>query len=328
MKIRYAAFTKKGKLLAQRLQQKFGGEIRQDGVPLGEWAAEGFAGSDALVFVGAVGIAVRTVVPFVKAKTQDPAVVVIDECAHFSVPILSGHLGGANDLARQIAAFLDAVPVITTATDANGVFAVDEWARRQGCIVLSPEKIREVSSKVLAGKTIKICSDWAISGNPPSGVSVETSGRPDVRVTLENRAENTLLLIPRITVLGVGCRKNIPEEALEEAFAHFLAQASVWEQAICMVASIDLKQREPGLLEFCRRHGWPAKFYPAQFLADVPGEFSGSRFVKSVTGVDNVCERSAVLASGGTLYRKKWAENGVTMALAVKPFFPDWRWQL
>ena len=103
--------------------------------------ARQFAGSDALVFVGAVGIAVRAIAPHCQSKAQDPAVVVLDECGRFAVPILSGHLGGANDLARALAAVCGAVPVITTATDANGLFAVDEWAKAQGCAALEPERI-------------------------------------------------------------------------------------------------------------------------------------------------------------------------------------------
>ena len=97
---------------------------------------------DALIFVGAVGIAVRAIAPHCRNKAVDPAVVVLDECGHFAVPILSGHLGGANDLARALAAVCGAVPVITTATDANGVFAVDAWARHQNCAVLEPGRIK------------------------------------------------------------------------------------------------------------------------------------------------------------------------------------------
>ena len=88
---------------------------------------------------------------------------------------------------------------------------------------------------------------------------------------------------------------------------------------------IDLKKEEPGLAQFCKAHGWPITFYPADELRAVPGQFTPSAFVASVTGVDNVCERSAVKASGGTLLLPKTAGGGVTLALAVRPFAPDWR---
>ena len=135
----YIAFTARGLALAQQLAAACPGSVARggaDGVRLTDWTAAQFAQSDALIFVGAAGIAVRAIAPHCKSKTTDPAVVVVDECGRFAVPILSGHLGGANDLARAIAAVCGAVPVITTATDAHGIFAVDEWAKHQNCMVL------------------------------------------------------------------------------------------------------------------------------------------------------------------------------------------------
>lgn len=115
----YLAFTDTGFALAKRLAATLPGSVArcgQDGTSLAEWTGAQFVQSDALIFVGAAGIAVRAIAPHCKSKTTDPAVVVVDECGRFAVPILSGHLGGANDLARAIAAVCGAVPVITTAT--------------------------------------------------------------------------------------------------------------------------------------------------------------------------------------------------------------------
>mgnify|MGYP000757237686 CR=1 FL=1 len=135
----YLAFTSTGLALARRLADALPGSVDRcgsGGVSLAGWTALQFAQSDALVFVGAVGIAVRAIAPHCRSKASDPAVVVLDECGRFAVPVLSGHLGGANDLARALAAVCGAVPVITTATDAHGIFAVDEWAKHQNCTVL------------------------------------------------------------------------------------------------------------------------------------------------------------------------------------------------
>lgn len=120
----YLAFTETGLALAKRLAVSLPGSVArcgQNGASLAEWTSAQFVHSDALIFVGAVGIAVRAIAPHCRSKTTDPAVVVVDECGRFAVPILSGHLGGANDLARAIAAVCGAVPVITTATDAHGI---------------------------------------------------------------------------------------------------------------------------------------------------------------------------------------------------------------
>lgn len=327
--IELLAFTDKGQRLAETLAGALGGQAARCGCPLSlsQWTAEHFPRAGALVFVGAAGIAVRAIAPLVKSKTQDPAVVVVDEGAHWAVPVLSGHLGGANDLARRIAGICGAQAVITTATDVNGVFAVDEWARRQNCAVLRPEQIKRVSGGLLAGKPVGLHTDFPIAGNPPAGVTFCESKNCDFRLSLRSRGREVLQLVPRIAVLGVGCRKGSSRQALEEALERLLAKASVCPQAICAVASIDLKKEEPGLLSFCETHGWPLRTYPASALAAVQGNFTSSAFVQKITGVDNVCERSAVLASGGTLYSKKNAGNGVTMALALQPYAPDWRWQ-
>ena len=326
----YLAFTAKGLALAQKLAAAYPGSVarcgHEPGQPgLADWTARQFVGSDALVFVGAVGIAVRAIAPHCQSKAQDPAVVVLDECGRFAVPILSGHLGGANDLARALAAVCGAVPVITTATDANGVFAVDEWAKHQNCTVLEPERIKLVSGALLAGKTVQFASDWPIAGSPPAGLA-EDAAAPELALTL-CPAGDALHLVPRIGVLGVGCRRGTGADTLAEAFAAFCAQAGFTPQCIAAAASIDLKQNEAGLLAFCQSRGWPVEFFTAEQLRAAPGSFTPSAFVQSVTGVDNVCERSAVLAAGGTLVFHKYAHTGVTFALAVRPYAPDWRWQ-
>lgn len=330
MKLAYLSFTEKGRQLAARLAAALGGTAQRCGAScsLEAWTAAHFSQSDGLVYVGAAGIAVRAIAPHLKSKTTDPAVVVVDECARYAIPILSGHLGGANDLARAIGRVCGALPVLTTATDVNGVFAVDEWAKRQNCLVLNPEEIKTVSAKLLAGGTVTVQSSWPIAGQPPRNVCQTEDRGADVLLDIHPGTGEKLHLVPRIAVLGVGCKKNVSFQMLEAALAAFLDRTGVCEQAISAVASIDLKKDEPGLLDLCAAHGWPLKTYPAEQLREVEGQFTPSAFVKGVTGVDNVCERSAVLASGGTLCQGKTARDGITMALALAPYQPNWRWQV
>lgn len=323
------AFTDKGQHLAEKLAEALGGNASRSGHPLtlSQWTEKTFPRAEALVFVGAAGIAVRAIAPYVKSKTQDPAVVVVDEGAHWAVPVLSGHLGGANDLARRIAGICGAQAVITTATDVNGVFAVDEWSKRQNCVICHPEKIKTVSAALLAGQPVRLYSEFAVAGTPPEGVELSGEEQCDFRLSLHSGKRDVLHLVPRIAVLGVGCRKGTSAATLEAALEHLLETTVLPPQAICAVASIDLKKAEPGLLQFCAAHGWPLQTYPASALAAVQGNFTASTFVQKTTGVDNVCERAAVLAAGGRLYSKKNAGSGVTMALAVQPYAPDWRWK-
>ena len=326
----YIAFTDRGLALAQKLAAACPGSVAQcgaGGVRLAGWTAAQFAQSDALIFVGAVGIAVRAIAPYCHSKASDPAVVVLDEGGRFAIPLLSGHLGGANDLARRLASVCGAVPVITTATDGRGVFAVDEWAKHQNCAVAEPERIKLVSSALLAGETVRCCTDFPIQGTPPAGVVLtQNAAQADFSLTLTTAGE-ALHIVPRIAVLGVGCKRGTTAQRLEAAFTAFCAEHHLAPQGVTRAASIDLKKNEPGLAAFCQNHGWSMDFYTAAALRNAPGHFTASNFVQSITGVDNVCERAAVLASDGMLFIPKWARDGVTFAVALCVFAPDWRWK-
>ena len=328
MKIGIVAFSEKGFLLGARLAEYYASNscdvdvTRCKDGSLGVWTEAHFALDDALIFVGSAGIAVRAIAPHVKRKITDPAVVVVDELATYSISLLAGHLGGANELATEIAQLLDAIPVVTTATDLNGIFAVDNWAKKQGLIIVNPDRIKSVSSRLLAGETVKFKSNFPVEDAPPKGIEL-TDGPSDILVTWRTRGKTEALqLVPPVVTLGVGCKKDTDAEAIEAAFSLVLAKTSCHRAAVKRVCSIDLKANEPGILEFCRRHALPFHTFSASSLAEVPGKFSSSVFVKSVTGVDNVCERSAILGCGenGRLLTKKEAENGITMALAIEPY--------
>ena len=349
MKIRILSFTDRGETLARKLAGGLGG-LADRGISASEWTAAYFASCNALIFVGAAGIAVRSIAPHLKHKASDPAVVVVDEGGRYAIPILSGHLGGANDLAKEIGRLCGAVPVITTATDIEGRFTVDEWARRQKCAIPDPDRILGISSSILRGQTITVTSDWPITGECPPGVQTGPAG--NVRLSLTIDRSGALHLVPRIAVLGVGCKRDTCAEAIEKVFASFLEANSLSPLCITKVCSIDRKAHERGLLSFCEHHGWAFETFHAQALAEVPGSFTSSGFVMDTVGVDNVCERAAVLGcevsdidgtscgasvppedpqsdarSRGTLFIPKYARDGVTFALAVRPYAPDWRWQ-
>lgn len=329
MKLYYLAFSDRGMDLARALAAALGGETARCGAPLclDAWTAAHFQTGAGLIYVGAAGIAVRAIAPYIRDKSRDPAVVAVDEYGHFAVPLLSGHLGGANDLARSIARACGAVPAVTTATDAGGVFAVDAWARTQNCAVLDPAKIKTISGQLLAGGSVRLYSPWPIEGQPPAGIELTDGETCDVCLDVCSTHPDALRLVPRVAVLGVGCKAGVTRDALESALTAALDRTRLLPEAICAVASIDLKRNEPGLLDFCGAHGWPLTTYSAAALGQVPGEFTSSAFVQTVTGVDNVCERAAVLASGGFLRWKKMAGNGVTMAVALRPCRFTWRWR-
>lgn len=293
---------------------------------LSAWTASHFSSDDALLFVGSTGIAVRAIAAHVHAKTSDPAVLVMDEGGHWVVSLLSGHIGGANRLATVVAAAAGATPVITTATDNRGLWAVDTWATRAGLAIPDPRAIKAVSGKLLAGGTVRVWADEGVrlDGAPPTGVELtHDASEADVVVSpwaVPAAPQGALRLVPRCVSVGVGCRRNTPEAALERGWvgAAQLDGRTLDERAVVSVGSIDLKAHEPGLLEFCARRGWTLETWSAERLCQVPGSFTASAFVSSVTGVDNVCERAA-LVGGGRLVVPKRAGGGTTFALAQRP---------
>lgn len=283
-----------------------------------EFYAERFRQSDALVFVSSCGIAVRKIAPYVRDKKTDPAVVCVDELGSFSISLLSGHIGGANDLARFIADGIGALPVVTTATDINRKFSVDAWAARNGLTIGSMELAKAVSARILE-ETVPLHSDFPVKGPFPGGIAAGSEGDLGISVSWSTRSpfEKTLHLIPKCLHLGIGCRRGTPESAIREAVASVLRENAIAPEAVKAIASIDLKADEPGLLNYCASAGIVPVFYTAEQLLEVSGEFTSSAFVQSVTGVDNVCERSA-LAGADRLIVKKIACSGVTVAAAVE----------
>lgn len=295
------------------------------GTQLARFAQQAMVDCDLIAFVGAAGIAVRAVAPYLAGKAFDPAVLVIDEAGRFVIPILSGHLGGANALAQRLADGLGAQAVITTATDGRAAFAVDSWAAAHGCAVVDPQNIKHVSGALLRGETVGLRSDFPVCGRLPGQVSMDHAANSGFTVSFDTDAApfaHTLHLVPRIVFLGIGCRKGTDAQTIEQAAQAALDRAGVPWEAVRGAASIDRKKNEPGLLAFCAAHGLPLAVFSAETLQGIRGDFTSSDFVAHTVGVDNVCERAAVCAaSGGALLCRKSAQNGVTVALAQQ----DWR---
>jgi len=287
--------------------------------PCADFTGPVFHWADALVFVGAAGIAVRSIAPHVHDKRSDPAVLTVDELGKFVIPLLSGHIGGANALAKRLAGALNAVPVITTATDIHGKFAADEWAARQGLFIDGIRAAKAVSAALLEGGAVFFASDLPVSGALPEGLCAGETGELGICISCEEKRpfRETLLLVPPILRLGLGCRRGTTSEQLKTAVSEFFRRYRIHPAAVKCVASVDLKRDEPGLAAFCRERGWPLSFYSAEELSALPGDFTVSGFVRSVTGVDCVCERAALMGADRLVVRKT-VINGVTAALATE----------
>ena len=294
---------------------------------VGAWTREQMQANHILLFIGACGIAVRAIAPYLTDKLHDSPVLVMDEMGQYVIPILSGHFGGANEIALQIAEAMEASPVITTATDLNRKFAVDLFAKKNGLTIMNKEGIAKVSSKVLAGKDIiisiepgHICEECRL----PAGVSL-VSYPPkecvDILITAEEKEFDTAILLkPREYVIGMGCKRGKETEKIENLILRSLEDAGIKTEQLLTLASIDRKKDEQGFLSWSRKNHVPFITYTAEQLKEVVGEFEGSAFVMENVGVDNVCERAALRACGSTgrIIYGKHAEDGMTIAIAKR----------
>lgn len=305
--------------------------------PLQEWCKRQFAEADGLLFFGAMGIAVRTIAPFLQHKMEDPAVLVMDEQGRYVISVLSGHIGGGNELARQLARGLSAEPVITTASDVNGKIAVDVFAKKNRLHIEDLTLAKQAAAAVVAGKPVSFSCDGKVKGSLPKELSAkpeEASIRICVtaREALEAVSENdspVLRLIPKAYILGIGCKKGKTARELEAAVTKELHAWGIPIESIEAAATIDIKRQETGLLEFCKKYNLPLFFYNAGELMEAPGTYESSEFVRSVTGADNVCQRAAVcrmleeqpgIFQEDCLLCGKTKKEGVTLALVKR----DW----
>lgn len=331
MKIRAIAFSTNGCKVALKIADGLKDEdieiwskTRADtlGVPkipgsLDAWTKESFETAEAIIFIGAVGIAVRHIAPYLKGKDVDPAVISLDDSGRYTIPLLSGHIGGANKLALRIADILDSEPVITTATDIHGKFAVDVFASENNLRIIRLHEAKIASSRILHDQFIGFCSNVPSEGKIPEGLTPAEEGEFGICISPDGRKpfDRTLALVPMDIVVGIGCKRGTESSKLKEFVLEILKEENISPLRIRGIASIDLKKDEKAILELGKELETETKFYTSEELMQLEGEFSKSDFVKSVTSVDCVCERSAVKLGNGKLIRKKTARNGMTLAL-------------
>lgn len=326
---------------------------------------------DGFVFIMAAGIVVRLMARHIKDKRTDPAVVVVDEAGRFAISLLSGHLGGANALARQVAAALGAQEVITTATDVQGVLAMDLAARDLNLAVEPFANLRRINAAIVNGEEVGIFSEVDLSHNlpgndlpgniklfpfeafwswkelssgertasggkertqaawlpaanppgwlPPAGLeAVVLVTNKKMEMDIERITRPFLFLRPRNLIAGIGCRRGTAAGTILAAVGLALARAGLAAASLKMLASIDVKSAEKGLIQAAQRLGIPLKLFSAREIQGLEGQFAVSEFVKKTVGVGAVCEPVAMLAGGNRtrLVLPKIVHQGVTVAVA------------
>ncbi len=292
MRIAIITLTFSGLNLAEKISESIGGQIffkGRDFDNMKKFVAEIFAKFDALIFICAAGIVVRMIAPHIVSKLSDPAVLVLDERGKNIISLLSGHVGGANNLTLEVAKILNANPVITTATDVEQKISADSFANQLGLTPQPKDAIKIINSAILHGEEI-----FLTAGN--------------VKLNLN----------PQNLICGIGCKRGTSVEKIFAAVEFACKKISQPVERIKFFASVDLKADEVGLLEFVKKIGREIKFFSVIELQQKISDYKlqESDFVKKTIGVGNVCEAAALCAvQCGKFALTKKSFDGVTVAL-------------
>ena len=344
MKVLVISFSKAGALLSKKVKNLYKDEVllvtTKEGMgsdcsftkDVKEQLRIQFDQVDLILFIGATGIAVRLLAPFLKDKYADPAVLVMDESGNYVISLLSGHLGGANHYATELANYCGSIPVITTASEQYGLMAPDLFAQREGLIIQDRKQAKVAAAYLNEKKEIMVVNQTGIDYTfPAEYINAEKMKLEEEGIHLcisyqkTSQEKNCCYLVPQVLSLGIGCRKGISFQQVSDAVKEVSDQRGLFLSAIKNIASIELKKEEEGLLYFAAELGLMLNCYTADELSSVSGNFHGSDFVESITGVDNVCERAAMKASNnGVLLVEKNSKNGVTVAVAIDKGAMKW----
>jgi cobalt-precorrin 5A hydrolase len=301
-------------------------------LPLKEFTKELFEKYDNLIFIMAVGITVRVIAPYIKDKTKDPAVVSIDEKGNYVVSILSGHLGGANRLTEKIAKEINALPIITTASDVLETKSVDMIAFDEGLRINNMNKAKTITSIIVNGSKVGVLSRVHLKENLPDEYILYESLEALEKDFLKNIIRGALIidiyeskitkniptayLIPKNIVIGIGCRKGKAGEKILNFINKSLDELSIFEKSVKTISSAWIKKNEEGIMQVAEKLKADVKFFDKVQIEDVQDKFENSKFVMKTLGVGNVADSCGFLASNrGKNIMKKKKKNGITLSI-------------
>lgn len=340
MKRAILSVTVGGLETSRRIRRELGGDLftleKYCGAPdlspiqgtLKEFMGEIFPAYREIILVMSCGIAVRSIAPYLHSKLTDPAVVVLDERGHFAISLLSGHIGGANELAERVARITGGQAVITTASDNLGLESVDMIAQKYHLIMEDMEQVKKVTACLVNGKRVGIVNEspFPIAGSALHPIPLERleEEQPEGLVYVGYREELGLgnLSFPvaklraRTLVLGVGCKKNTDSAKLEEAVRAFLKRQNISFAALKAIATVDVKKEEPALHALAEKMSLPLIIVDRAAIVPIENRFACSDFVKKTIGVGCACEPAAFIASReGRIVVPKTASSGITLCL-------------
>lgn len=321
MKLACISFTSSGQKISSKLQKN----LKHDVIEINKETfddkiknhiKEIFNSYEGIIFVSSTGIAVRMIAPYVKDKTRDPAVVVVDDLGKYSISLLSGHIGGANELAVEVSNVLKALPIVTTASDGRGIDAVDVFAKRYSLKIEDMEQAKILTSMMVEGKNIKLLSEVNVTLNYPNIVEDNEDGLIIITSNEKIKYNKPICILrPKNLYLGIGCRKGKSKEEILKAVHKVFHENNLSLNSIKSIGTIDIKKDEKGIIEASRELKCDMKIFSKEDIEKVQSKFTESNFVLSNVGVTSVCEPCAYLL-GGEIIVKKTALNGVTVAVS------------
>lgn len=307
-------------------------DVREVKTSIIEWSKEQFNKKRGLLFIGATGIAIRAIAPFVKDKLTDSPVLVMDDKGHYIIPLLSGHVGLANELAVKISDICGAIPVITTSTDIHNKLAVDKWALKNNLRIINRDGIAKISSKILRDESLNfyISDNENIdmdsynefkknNGNQIKLIIGKENLEKIIDVAIdEEDIKADLYLKPKKYAVGIGCKKGTKVEKIEALVFKCLDEAGVSIKDVSAITSIDIKKDEEGIKKFCKKNNLKFITFSKEELLKQTGDFNESEFVLEQVGVGNVCERAAMAywKDEKKIVFPKNSKDGVTVAIS------------
>lgn len=281
-----------------------------------------------IIFVSATGIATRFIAPYIKDKTTDPAVLVVDDRGRFVISLLSGHIGGANEIAEYISKEIGATPVITTASDSRGFESIDIFAKSNKYHMEDMKSITKLTSMMVNGKKIGIYTEEKAIINYPNIEVIKDLNRLqaiDGLIIVSSRNLKVFdpikipytILRPKNINIGIGCRKGVEGKRIIKAIEEAFEKVDISTNSIKNIATVEVKKDERGIIEAAKYYNCFLNIFSIEDIEKVEDKFTKSQFVKDTIGVYSVSEPCAYLL-GGDFLLKKEKYNGITISITME----------
>ena len=328
MKTAVISVTKQGDTIAEKIKQSLLIDVfsksKTENFDINVISKQCMESYSAIIYIASTGIAVRSIAPYIKSKDVDPAVIVIDCTGKYVISLLSGHLGGANELAVKLGAFIGAQPIITTASDNMGFVAPDMIAKNFGLEIEDLKKAKSIAAMLVAGKKVGFIDETSEIQCPKGYevTSLENSSNYEGVIYISNKEiidfpDNIVLkLIRKNIILGIGCRKNYDSLKMGEAVNKILKQYNIDKRAIRCISTVEVKRDEAAIINLSHSLKCGLDIWGIHEIKHIQHKYVGSDFVEKTIGVRAVCEPCTELSSG-ILLSEKICMDGMTLCLGT-----------